>query len=357
MKNDYIIHISQATIFTIIGYVALVWFSVAYTNIILIVLLSLVLASAIEPIKRKLHQFHIPSSLTVLGVFLVFFCTFAVLLWKIIPIVKEQYGEVRETFPDLIVKINSAIQRTFPEADTLNPVDVLSYIDFSNLGSIVQVSTSGVTAVFGSIAHILLILFLTFYFSTSTKGVNNVIKTFTPRKYKEYSANLWDRSKQKIGLWAKGQAIIGFILATLTFLGLVLIGVENAFLFSLIVLVFSFIPVLGPILSMIPPILFSLTLPEPVTMTLLVMGLYVLIQQFEGALLYPLIVNKLIGVPPALVLIALFIGGSIAGIIGALLAAPLVAVLQEVYLDIERGTVGKVTDTQKENQGKHDSKK
>ena len=350
-KNEYIIRFSQSTLFAIIGYGALVWFTIAYTNIVLIVILSLVLASAIEPIKTRMHRFRIPSSLTVLSVFLLFFSAFVFLLFQVIPLIIQQYRIFTSALPTLTGKINTIVWDFFPNAGSFDAADILSTItiaDFgTHLGNVAQVSSSwavfAVGSVFGGIAGLFLTLFLTFYFATSTKGVNNVIRTFTPKPYKEYIIDLWSRSKLKIGLWAKGQAIIGFILGTLTYLGLILIGIENAFLFSFIIVLFSFIPVLGPILSMIPPVLFALTLPDPLTTVLLVVGLYVLIQQFEGALLYPLIVNKVVGVPSALVLIALFVGGSVAGIVGALLAAPLAAVLLEVYLDIERNTLGKIS--------------
>jgi predicted PurR-regulated permease PerM len=68
---------------------------------------------------------------------------------------------------------------------------------------------------------------------------------------------------------------------------------------------------------------------------LLVIAVYVIIQQFENHLIYPLVVTKVVGVPPLLVILALLIGGKLAGFLGILLSAPLAAIVQEVVSDLE----------------------
>jgi len=69
---------------------------------------------------------------------------------------------------------------------------------------------------------------------------------------------------------------------------------------------------------------------------LMVVGLYVIIQQFENHLIYPLVVRKVVGVPPLLVIIALIIGGKLAGFLGVLLAVPMAAAILEFTDDIQK---------------------
>ncbi|MCR4330806.1 MAG: AI-2E family transporter, partial [Patescibacteria group bacterium] len=72
------------------------------------------------------------------------------------------------------------------------------------------------------------------------------------------------------------------------------------------------------------------------TLGFMVIGLYVIIQQFENHLIYPLVVRKVVGVPPLLVILALIIGGQLAGFLGILLSAPIAAVIIEFTNDIQR---------------------
>jgi predicted PurR-regulated permease PerM len=74
-------------------------------------------------------------------------------------------------------------------------------------------------------------------------------------------------------------------------------------------------------------------------MGLVVIGLYVILQQFENHLIYPLVVKNVVGVPPLLVILALIIGGELAGFLGIILAVPLAGTIQELAKDIEDGTL------------------
>ena len=72
----------------------------------------------------------------------------------------------------------------------------------------------------------------------------------------------------------------------------------------------------------------------------MVAALYLIIQQFENHLIYPLVVTKVVGVPPILVILSLLIGAELAGILGMLLAVPVVAAVQELFTDIEKSRHG-----------------
>ena len=94
------------------------------------------------------------------------------------------------------------------------------------------------------------------------------------------------------------------------------------------------IPLFGPIIAAIPAVLIGLI--ESATLGLMVTGFYVIIQQFENHLIYPLVVRKVVGVSPIVVILALVIGGKLAGFLGLLLAVPLVTALLELLNKFER---------------------
>ena len=133
----------------------------------------------------------------------------------------------------------------------------------------------------------------------------------------------------------QGQLLLGVIIGVLVYLGLMVLGIQHALLLAVIEACFELIPVFGPIMSSIPGVIVGLStggLPEG----LLVLGLYIIIYQFESNLLYPLVVKKIVGVSPILVILALVIGAKLAGFLGAVLAVPIAAALMELVGDVEK---------------------
>ena len=104
---------------------------------------------------------------------------------------------------------------------------------------------------------------------------------------------------------------------------------------ALLAAAFEIIPIFGPILAAIPATIIGL-IDGGVTMGLLVVGLYVLIQQFENHLIYPLVVRKVVGIPPIIVILAVIVGFKLAGVLGVILSVPIAAVLVELLDDVQR---------------------
>jgi predicted PurR-regulated permease PerM len=118
-------------------------------------------------------------------------------------------------------------------------------------------------------------------------------------------------------------------------MGLSVLGVNNALLLSVFAGVMELIPLFGIVIALIPAVTISV-LQGGVSLGLLVLGLYIIIQQFESNLFYPLVVKKIVGIPPILTILMLVIGAKLAGFLGILLSVPLTAVLMEVLSDIEK---------------------
>ncbi|MCI5108633.1 MAG: AI-2E family transporter, partial [Candidatus Pacebacteria bacterium] len=143
------------------------------------------------------------------------------------------------------------------------------------------------------------------------------------------------RAEKKIGLWFQGQLLLVVIIAILTYLGLTLIGIEHSLLLAVLAGMFELIPLFGPILAGIPAVAIAF-LTGGVTKALIVIALYLIIQQFENQLIYPLVVKKVVGVPAIIVILALIAGGTLAGFLGIILSVPIAAVLMELFVDLQK---------------------
>jgi predicted PurR-regulated permease PerM len=113
------------------------------------------------------------------------------------------------------------------------------------------------------------------------------------------------------------------------------LGVPYALVLAVLAGLFEIIPVFGPTLSAIPAVAVALV-DGGLALGLGVVVIYVIIQQFENHLIYPLVVTKVVGVPPILVIIALIVGWQLAGFLGILLSIPFAAAAQELLGDIQK---------------------
>lgn len=181
----------------------------------------------------------------------------------------------------------------------------------------------------------MLIVVFSFYFSVQETGVDDFLRVVTPIQEQAYVLNLWRRSQNKIGKWMQGQLVLALIVGILLYLGLLILDVQHALLLAILAGVFELIPVFGQILAMIPAVAIGLV-TGGVTEAFLIAGLYIIVQQFEAHLIYPVVVKKVVGVPPLLVILALLIGFKLVGFLGVLLSVPIAGAIQEYVADIDR---------------------
>ncbi|RJR13582.1 AI-2E family transporter [Candidatus Parcubacteria bacterium] len=318
------------------------WLIFELRDLVLVLLTAIVLASAIEPAIVRLGMWRIPRVLAALSVYAFLFGAFFGIFYFFIPTL---FGDITS----LIVSLPAYIQ-TFNEwmafdeyaylfggesAPVISTTDLLSGLQqFSGTTGVFGSNIlSAIANIFGGVFSFILIVVFSFYFTVIRTGVDDFLEIVTPQAHRAYVLDLWERSRQKIGLWMQGQLLLGVIIGVLVYLGLTILGVEHALLLAIIAALFEIIPVFGPILAAVPAIAIALT-SGGLTLGILTTALYVIVQQFENHLIYPLVVTRVVGVPPLLVILALIVGAQMAGFLGILLSIPIAAVIQELAKDI-----------------------
>lgn len=194
-----------------------------------------------------------------------------------------------------------------------------------------------ISVAFGSIFNAVIIVIISFYLSIQEKGIENFLRIILPLKYEDYAVDLWYRSRKKIALWLKGQLFLALLIAILTFLVLSLLGLKYALLLAIIAGLMEFVPY-GLIIALVPAIAFSYV-SGGFSEAALVAGAYIIIHQFETFLFQPLIINKVVGLSPLVVIISVLIGFELGGIWGILLSIPVAVVIMEFMNDLEKKKV------------------
>lgn len=343
MSKELRIVITPGTILTalLIGFGAYVLWLLR--DLVLLVITAIVIASAIEPgisffVRQKIPRFFA----TLLMYVLVLGSVSAFMYFFLPPIIAEAAGFL-SIIPQYLNTLHLPTSFSdFTQASTFlqgsgEGQSLLSSIlafegAFSATGSgVFQL----LATFFGGIFSFLLVIVLSFYFALQETGVDDFLRLVMPAKHEDYAVHLWKRSQKKIGRWMQGQLLLSVIVGVLVYLGLLILGVPYALLLAVFTAVAELIPIFGSLVAgvLAAAIAFS---AGGVPLALLVIGLYIVVNQFEGNLIYPLIVKKVVGVPPLMVIVALIAGGTLVGFLGILLSVPVAAVALEFLSDYEK---------------------
>lgn len=356
-NNPTYITITSGTIVKTIFFLVAFYLLFLLRDLVLVVLTSVVLAAAVEPAARWFIKYRIPRIPAVLIVYLIVLAALAGLISLFLPPLLSETNNFLSALPQYMSQITAwdpfastggsgssvgiqtqAMQDSGLSAFSLR--DVIS--DLQKAASGLQGGVvSIISSIFGGLFSFILIVVLSFYLAVQENGIDEFLRLVTPIKHRDYVADLWRRSQEKIGYWMQGQLLLIILIGVLTYLGLAILGVPYALLLALLAGLMELIPIFGPIIAAIPAVILALangiSFLEPGVAAAGAVGLfYVLIQQFENHLIYPLVVQKVVGVPPMLVIIGLIVGWNLAGFLGVILAVPVAAGLMEFAHDIQK---------------------
>lgn len=338
--RELTIRITTGTIIRALFTFAIFYFVYQFFDLVLVILTAVVLASAIEPATAWFVRYKVPRTVSVIVIYVLIIASFAGILYAIVPSLLTEIASIDATY-----NVSGSLSEYVEDGASgdLSVTGVLTDLERSLTGN-TESALPAISRIFGSIVSFVLIIVFSFYLAVQKHGVTNLLRIIIPEKHERYAIDLWRRTQHKIGLWMQGQLVLGFIIGVLVFLGLSLMQVPYALLLALVAAMFEIIPIFGPILAAIPAVLLAFThgisfvhgVGAGMTSAIAVALFYVIIQQFENHLIYPLVVRKVVGVPPLLVIIALVVGARAAGFLGIILAVPIAAAFMELLNDIEK---------------------
>jgi predicted PurR-regulated permease PerM len=208
----------------------------------------------------------------------------------------------------------------------------VSAIDPSTLVPVASVFAG----ILGSLVAYVIVPVWTFYLIKDRPALAAAADRSLPAPWRPDARNVASLALRVFGQWLRGQVILGLAVGIGTFAGLILLSVtvdpvfgRFAIFLAVVAGVFELLPIIGPILSAIPAVLLALTAGVEPALAALV--LYLVIQQVENNLLVPKIQGDAVELHPTIVMVALVLGGSIGGLLGAILALPIAAASRDVF--------------------------
>lgn len=335
-KKTQTVNIVTSIILRVILILLFLVFLYLIRDIVIIFIFALIVASAITPVVNALEKIKIPRVIGTLIVYVLFFGIITFLLYLVIPSIAKEIEKLSLNFPDYVEKLTLKFQglaENFSKYQHL--LNQFSSI-LNNIRDSLKDSASNlfstVLNIFGGIFSFFLILIISFYISVQKRGIQRVLTAIIPLQYRDYLLDLWERAQKKLGRWLQGQLFLGLIVGSMVYVGLYFLDVKYALILAILAGVFEIFPYIGPVLASIPAIIIGL-LQSPI-LGLWVIILYVAIQQIENHLITPLVIGKVVGLNPIVVILALLIGGKLGGIPGIILSVPLTAVFAEALKDL-----------------------
>lgn len=314
-------------------------------DLMLVILTSIVIASFVEEAVPLFKKLRINRVLGVAIVYIFSVLAFAGIFYFFAPLLITEIYTFSSQFAAYFP--NSPLLHYFQNEAFSGAKDVVANLSgqgfsFSHLINTSKAFVSNLSGgffqtlsvAFGSIFNVILIVIISFYLSVQEKGIENFLRIIIPLEYEDYAVDLWNRSRKKIALWMKGQFLIAFLVAILIYAVLSIIGIEYAVLLAIIAGIMEFVPY-GVLVALVPAVSFSY-ISGGLTSAVLVTGVYIIVHQLEVFLFSPIIINKVVGLSPLVVILAALIGFELGGFWGLVLAIPVAVFVMELMSDMEK---------------------
>lgn len=309
--------------------------------VLLVFTVSTTFALLLNPVVRLLRKLHIPRGLAVLTVFVGFIAAVALAVFLVIAPVRSQVEEIQANLPaytDQAKRQADELQQFFDRRGV--DVDVKARSDAFLAGVQDRASEAADNVVdyslnvLGVLVTLIIILVACIYMLLDAPR----ILRFAQRLGGPPAAAFLRRTERTLTEYVKAQLLVSLIIGTTAGVVLWIYGVTGLFplgatfavAFTAWVFVMEFVPYVGPILGAVPPVLLAL-FTSPIA-ALWVVVAFVAIHQLEGHIVVPKIMGSAVGVHPLVVIFGLLIGEQVAGVIGVLIAIPVVVVVKEAVM-------------------------
>lgn len=260
---------------------------------------------------------------------------------SVIPNLINQISQLAENIPTFAKNMETWISK-IADDPVFKQIDFAQQLENLNLsyGSLLQQFLSGLSTSLGSIVGtiasatmiIVTVPFILFYMLKDGEKLIPNIQSVLPEKRRNQIIELLGDLNKTLSNYISGQAIECIFVATFTFIGYWLVGVNYAFLFGVIAGITNLIPYLGPYLGLIPAVLVTI-FDDP--FRALLCGVVVLVvQQLDGNVIYPNVIGKSLAIHPLTIILVLLVAGNIAGLLGIFLGVPFYAICRTIVIFI-----------------------
>jgi predicted PurR-regulated permease PerM len=240
------------------------------------------------------------------------------------PTLTQQIAQLARSLAVGAASLTKELASFADQSALLQNIDLVEVVGkFLSPWGIATGATSVAFSIVGLLSAGLIVLFFGVYFAADPETYVDIVARLSPPHRRAAILEVTYETGDRLRRWLIGQGISMATIGSLTYIGLLILGVPIAFVLALFAGLAGFLPYLGPIIGAIPMVLVAGG--EGLDLALYVVGLYVIIQFLESYLLTPLIQARAVSMPPAVVILSQLVLGAVFGLLGLALATPLAA--------------------------------
>ncbi|MDQ0231539.1 AI-2E family transporter [Metabacillus malikii] len=291
----------------------------------------------LHPVIEKLHRTGVPRSLSILIIYLLFFGVIGYGFYRGIPVLISQLRDLSENFPRLSITYNDWIKtihthtNNWPEG-VHERIDLMFQQTEEWLAKTVEKVINGLRGILDYMLLLAIIPFLVFYMLKDYELLKRTSWYLTPRKWRNPARKFLKDIDHSLGNYIRGQLLVCFIIGALAFVSLWFFNIKYPLILGLVIGITNIIPYFGPLIGAIPALIIAATMSGKSIMVVII--IIVVLQFLEGNILGPLIVGRSLHMHPIIIMLALLAGGEIAGVLGMMLAVPIVVILRVVIMHL-----------------------
>ncbi|KKU86759.1 MAG: hypothetical protein A2667_01000 [Candidatus Wildermuthbacteria bacterium RIFCSPHIGHO2_01_FULL_47_27] len=345
MSGERVLDISWATIGKISIAVIMIYVLYLIRDILVWFLFALIISVLFNPAIDLLHRRRVPRVLAASFVYVAVFGGLILFLYSLSAIFVNELQTFSQTFPKYFEQA-----APFLKAVGIQPfADAESFLRATS-GALQQMAANifnTLFVVFGGIFSAIFVISVAFFLSLEEKAMAKGLSFIFHPKYEAAIFAVWGRAQKRVTSWFATRILSSIFVGALSYITFFLFNTQYPVSLALAAGIFNFIPIIGPLFTGI--LIFAVVGLDSPIMAALVVSAFVLIQQVENNILTPALTKKFVGVSPALVLVALAIGGKLWGLLGAILIVPLVAIIAEFLPDFLRRQHGPYAPEEEES--------
>jgi predicted PurR-regulated permease PerM len=313
----------------------LMYFLYLIGDIVTILFVSLVFASAVDPWVDWMQEHKVPRAVGIILIYVGLFSVLGTVVYLMIPPIIEQVRQLSTDFPRYVDRLLSGVSLLREYSVQFGLMDNIKN-SIGGLNSNINSAASGffttISSFVGGVFSFFLVLVVTFYMVVEENAIKKLVWTIAPSRHQSYIMQLVNRMQKKIGLWLRGQLILSLVIFVLTYTALLILDVKYALVLALFAGLTEFVPYLGPLLGAVPAVFLAFT--QSPTLGLMVAAIYYVIQLVENNILVPKVMQKAVGMNPIVSISALLIGFKLAGVMGAILSIPVATAISVFIKDL-----------------------
>jgi predicted PurR-regulated permease PerM len=312
------------------------WLTITHAGLVLevlsVIFAALLLSLVICPLADKLSRWRIPRGITVIGLYIGLGGILALLGSLLVPVFKAEFAALQSNAPVLLQSALSQLTAIPLLKQWVPSTSILAQNLAQRLDILFNTLVSTATGIGGLAVDLGLVLVLTYFFTKSTGWDEHLLNDWVPPRHRPRVRVVVVGLRQRLSRWVWAQAVIAVYFALIFSAGLALLGVPFAFTIGLVGGVLEIVPYLGGITATLLAVISALTVNP--WLALWVILLYVVVMEIEAHIVAPALYGRVIGLHPALILVALLIGAKTKGILGIFFAVPILVVLAALLEEV-----------------------